>query len=280
MLRAALGLQRSEGGVLVGAAHPLGAAAASGVLPGDVLLAFDGSPIAPDGSVALKGGDRVAFDHLVSLKGEGEEGRLLVLRPREGVRNVVVFPAPVPELVPRHLYDQKDPSYLVLAGLVLLPLSQPFLADAYGDEWASDAPRALVDAAVRGEASRIGQQVVVLGQVLWDEANAGYQSLVGRAVLAVNGLPVLNLRHLRHLLYRESKRSSPFVFLALEGDAVAAIDLQSAAASTDRIMTRHRLPALESLELAEAPSLEELRAWSEAETLKGPLPWLATPVLR
>ena len=43
---------------------------------GDVLLAFDGVPIANDGTVALRRRERVFFDYLVSLKHMGEVARI------------------------------------------------------------------------------------------------------------------------------------------------------------------------------------------------------------
>lgn len=43
-------------------------AAAAVLRPDDVLLAFDGTEIASDGTVAFRTGERIAFSHLISNK--------------------------------------------------------------------------------------------------------------------------------------------------------------------------------------------------------------------
>jgi S1-C subfamily serine protease len=54
-LRQYMRLGPGQTGVLVGTVFPLSAAAAGGLRAGDVLLAFDGVPIANDGSVPFRG---------------------------------------------------------------------------------------------------------------------------------------------------------------------------------------------------------------------------------
>ena len=46
----------------------------------DVLLEVDGEVVANDGTVSFRGWERVAFDHLISLKEPGQEVRLKVRR--------------------------------------------------------------------------------------------------------------------------------------------------------------------------------------------------------
>lgn len=57
----------SAAGVLVRSVNPTSAAAAV-LRPDDVLLAFDGTEIASDGTVAFRTGERIAFSHLISNK--------------------------------------------------------------------------------------------------------------------------------------------------------------------------------------------------------------------
>jgi hypothetical protein len=201
-----------------------------------VLLAYNGVPVAHDGTVALPGSaGRAWFDHLVSLyapsftgpkekspeiiqkkpsrinrRGGSESAfvalpTLRVLRPSTGEElHLSVRPAAVEPLVPPHLHGSPSSFLFGAGGLLFVPLSQPLLAEAYGPDWNAEAPPPLVAAAFQGEASLPGQQVVLLLSVSADPANAGFHSLARRAVLSVGGAPVLNLRHLRSLLARAS----------------------------------------------------------------------------
>lgn len=59
-----LHLQPDQKGVLIRRVEPT--AAVSAVLrPNDVLLAFDGTPIANDGTVPFRSGERISFSYLV-----------------------------------------------------------------------------------------------------------------------------------------------------------------------------------------------------------------------
>eukprot|EP00878_Enallax_costatus_P026753 GHUV01028740.1.p1 GENE.GHUV01028740.1~~GHUV01028740.1.p1 ORF type:complete len:293 (+),score=101.63 GHUV01028740.1:117-995(+) len=105
---------------------------------------------------------------------------------------------PLQTLVPVHKYDQL-PSYFIYAGLVFVPLSQPYLHE-YGDDWMSNSPRRLVDKALNSLMQKPGQQIIVLSQVLVDDINTGYQQFQNLQVLRVNGVEVLNLAHLKQLI--------------------------------------------------------------------------------
>lgn len=83
-LRRALGVDEgSSVGVMVRRVEPT-APAASVLRRGDILLAFDGTQIASDGTVPFRQGERIAFSYLVSQKFVGETVDLLVLRAPKG----------------------------------------------------------------------------------------------------------------------------------------------------------------------------------------------------
>lgn len=71
----------------------------------------------------------------------------------------------------------------MLAGLVFVPLSQPYLHE-YGDDWMSNSPRRLVDKALNSLMQKPGQQILVLSQVLVDDINTGYQQFQNLQVCA------------------------------------------------------------------------------------------------
>lgn len=78
----ALPARRRRAGVLVRRVNPTSHAAAV-LRPDDVLLSFDGTDVACDGTVPFRTGERIAFSYLISQKFVGDEARLEVLREGE-----------------------------------------------------------------------------------------------------------------------------------------------------------------------------------------------------
>ncbi|MEW5297330.1 MAG: hypothetical protein WDW36_000546 [Sanguina aurantia] len=288
-LRRALGMAAGQTGILVNSIAPT-STTASMLHKGDVLLAFDGVTIANDGTVHLRHRERIYFSSLVTQKPSGGTAVLKVLRDGAPLEfNVDVQPND--QLVPVHQYDRL-PSYYIFAGLVFVPLSQPFLHEYGGDggDWASSSPRRLYDKAMHSSLKIPGQQVVVVSQVLADDANTGYQQFQTLQVLRVNGVTVLNLRHLKELVEgagQEQKAlqvpaleavaagsdgngsssapaaadgvpisavvgsgSGAYVRFELEDDRIMVIDKALAVVAQQRILDRYRVPAAESVDLA------------------------------
>jgi len=143
---------------------------------------------------------------------------------------------PLKHLVPIQQYDLL-PRYLIHAGLVFTPLSQPYLHE-YGDDWSPPArrahrarrsprpaplrpsaplpctrgvtlgrcrryntsPRRLCERALFWEQKREGQELVILSQVLQDGTNHGYETLCNLQVLECNGQKVDNPKELEKLI--------------------------------------------------------------------------------
>lgn len=66
-------------------------------------------------------------------------------------------------LVPVHQFD-KLPSYFIFAGLVFVPLTQPYLHE-YGEDWYNTCPRRLCERALRELPTKPGEQIVIISQV-------------------------------------------------------------------------------------------------------------------
>ncbi|KAL2643767.1 hypothetical protein R1flu_011354 [Riccia fluitans] len=229
----------------------------------DVLLAFDGSPIANDGTVHFRNRERISFDHLVSIKKAGEKARLTILRDGKTL-DVHVKLAPLRPLVPIHQFDRL-PSYFIFAGLVFTPLTQPYLHE-YGDDWYNTSPRRLCNRALTATLEKPGEQLVILSQVLMDEINAGYERLAELQVLKVNGVEVHNLRHLTELV--ESCTSSSLRF-DLDDGRVVVLNFQNAKEASLRILQRHRIPSHISLDLLQ-PSTPDLEEWEVPQQVDTP----------
>ena len=77
------------------------------------------------------------------------------------------------QLVPVHQFD-KLPSYYIFAGLVFIPLTQPYLHE-YGEDWYNASPRHLCERALRELPKKAGEQLVILSQV-WKLFPVEYRS--------------------------------------------------------------------------------------------------------
>ena len=133
-------LDGEDGGVLISKLGP--DAVCEGVLrEGDVLLAVDGHPIGPDGTVPLPEAPsvRVGMRHCVQRVPLGTTIEYVVLRDDERLQLHVQSSTRKPRLLPPRLPVPR-PEWLVLGGLVFTPLLPDYeglvpkskLQDVYG----------------------------------------------------------------------------------------------------------------------------------------------------
>ncbi|XP_042500881.1 protease Do-like 10, mitochondrial isoform X5 [Macadamia integrifolia] len=236
-------------GVLISKINPL-ADAYRVLKKDDIILAFDGVPIANDGTVPFRNRERIAFDHLVSMKKPNETAEVRVLR--DGVENEFsITLQPLQPLVPVHQFDRL-PSYFIFAGLVFIPLTQPFLHE-YGEDWYNTSPRRLCESALRELPKMAGEQLVILSQLLMDDINAGYERLAELQVKKVNDVEVKNLKHLRQLVDGCGEGSLRF---DLDDERVIVLNYQLAKVATSRILKRHRIPSAMSNDLIDKHEVE------------------------
>ncbi|RZC47913.1 hypothetical protein C5167_040850 [Papaver somniferum] len=241
-------------GVLVSKINPLSDAYKM-LKKDDIVLAFDSVPIANDGTVAFRNRERITFDHLVSMKKPNETAIVRVLR--DGVeQDISVTLRPLQPLVPVHQFD-KLPSYVIFAGLVFIPLTQPYLHE-YGEDWYNTSPRRLCEHALRELPNKAGEQLVILAQVLMDDINAGYERLAELQVKKVNGVEVENLKHLCRLVEECKEESLRF---DLDDERVVVLNYESAKVATSRILKRHRIPSAMSTDLID----EQVTTGSQVE---------------
>ncbi|KAK1557684.1 hypothetical protein Q3G72_029544 [Acer saccharum] len=216
----------------------------------DIVLAFDGVPIANDGTVPFRNRERITFDHLVSMKKPNEKALVKVLRDGK-VHEFNITLRPLQPLVPVHQFDML-PSYYIFAGLVFIPLTQPYLHE-YGEDWYNTSPRRLCERALRELPKRAGQQFVILSQVLMDDINTGYERLAELQVKKVNGVEIENLKHLCQQVENCSLENLRF---DLDDDRVVVLDYKKAKIATSRILKRHIIPSAMSGDLIGEQKLE------------------------
>ncbi|KAG2424070.1 hypothetical protein HYH02_015249 [Chlamydomonas schloesseri] len=251
---AGAGVQGGMGhkGVLVRGVNPTSAAAAV-LRPDDVLLAFDGTAISNDGTVPFRTGERISFSYLVTNKFVGDTARLEVLRGGQRLELQVALSKPA-ALVPPHLAN-RDPSYLLVGGLVFTAASEPYLQSEYGAEYGSDAPVKLLDRLYHGFPAAPGEEVVVLSQVLACDATLGYEDVYNVQLLRLNGTAVTNLRQLAGLVdgalaaERATPGSGGFLRFDLEYNEVVVVEARDVLEATAQVMRSHSIPHTMSADL-------------------------------
>ncbi|XP_014510280.1 protease Do-like 10, mitochondrial [Vigna radiata var. radiata] len=209
----------------------------------DIILSFDGVLLANDGTVPFRNRERITFDHLVSMKKPNEKAIVRVLRDGQEHELSIIL-QPIQPLVPVHQFD-KLPSYYIFAGLVFVPLTQPYLHE-YGEDWYNTSPRRLCERALRELPKKANQQLVILSQVLMDDINAGYERLAELQVLKVNGTEIDNLKHLRQLV---QSCNAEFLRIDLDDERVIVLNYEMAKRATSSILKRHRIPSSVSIDL-------------------------------
>ncbi|KAK9141420.1 hypothetical protein Scep_011101 [Stephania cephalantha] len=202
-------------GVLVTKINPLSDAYTK-LNKDDIILAFDGVPIANDGTVPFRNRERITFDHLVSMKKPNETARVTVLRDG-AVREFIII------------------------------LRPPYLHE-YGDDWYNTSPRRLCEFALRELPNKAGEQMVIVSQVLMDDVSAGYERLAELQVKKVDGVKVENLKHLCQLVENCRKTNLRF---DLDDERVIVLNYEEAKVATSRILKRHRIPSAMSSDLIE-----------------------------
>ncbi|TYG39352.1 hypothetical protein ES288_D12G009800v1 [Gossypium darwinii] len=152
-------------------------------------------------------------------------------------------------LVPYHI-DGGQPSYLIIAGLVFTPLSEPLI-----EEECEESIGLKLLAKARYSLARFKEeQIVILSQVLANEVNIGYEDMSNQQVLKFNGTRIKNIRHLAHLVACCQDKYLVFEF---EDNYLAVLEREAAMATSSRILKDYGIPSERSDDLLE-PYVESL----------------------
>ncbi len=203
----------------------------------DILLELDGVPIGNDGTIQLPGTHdlvRVTFSYLVYRAARGHPLKLTVLRNHEK-KEFTVPAMPQPELLLVCKQPLPKPSYLIVGGLVFVPLMSPYEALI---------PRRKLDAVLK-QPSFDGQQIVCLLMILRAEVNVGYEEQVGQ-LASLNGEEVKSLRGLKEQV--EAITEGPMCFRLDSGEMIV-MDAGKCWASEADIFRNHRITSRASHDL-------------------------------
>ncbi|CAJ2629198.1 protease Do-like 2, chloroplastic [Trifolium pratense] len=191
-LRACLKIQSNEG-VLVRRVEPT--SDAKNVLKeGDVIVSFDDLRVGCEGTVPFRSNERIAFHYLISQKFAGDTAELGIIRAGTSMKVKVIL-NPRVNLVPFHI-DEGQPSYLIIAGLVFTPLSEPYIEEEHED---TIGLKLLAKARYSFPKFK-GEQIVILSQVMANNYNIGYEDMSNMQVIKFNGVRIKNIQHLAHLI--------------------------------------------------------------------------------
>ncbi|XP_042517485.1 protease Do-like 2, chloroplastic isoform X5 [Macadamia integrifolia] len=259
-LRACLKVQSNEG-VLVRRVEPT--SDANNVLKeGDVIVSFNDVHVGSEGTVPFRSTERIAFRYLISQKFAGDVAELGIIRKGTFMKVQTVL-NPRVHLVPYHI-DGGQPSYLIIAGLVFTPLSEPLIAEECED---TIGLKLLVKARY-SLAKFKGEQIVILSQVLANEVNIGYEDMSNQQVLKFNGTPIKNIRHLAYLV--DSCKDKYLVF-EFEDNFLAVLEREAATVATPCILKGYGIPSERSSDLLE-PYLDSSECDQETNRAIGDSP--------
>jgi S1-C subfamily serine protease len=194
-MRKALGLPNDGIGVLLTNVVPT--SSADGLLKsGDVLISLDGKPIDSAGMVLIDG-EKVNLNEIVERKFAGD--KVAARFKRDGGWNDVEI-----ELKPLHwsrmyaIEYEKDPRYLVFAGLVFQPLDTNLFAASKFDDITL---RRLYSDYVPKGLFQEHKDIVVLTRIENDPVTSQITGFDGLAVEKINGVEVHDLAQANELLH-------------------------------------------------------------------------------
>lgn len=251
-IRERYSLEEAEGGVLVTKVFPR--SPAENVLrAGDVLLKIDRFPIANDGTVEFRPGERTSLEYSAQRRQIGEGVQVEFQRDGKSRQGEFTLTQPWNQsyLVPRMTYEV-PPSYFIIGGVVFSPVTTNLLL-----EWESieKAPREIA-AYYFADPDSERRQVITVIQILPDEVNVGYDHFIYTVVDTVNGKKIGDMKELVQAF--ESCKDDFYSIVNEQGRSVV-LDRREVGERNEHILKCYRIPADRSDDLmseipAAAPS--------------------------
>jgi S1-C subfamily serine protease len=241
-MRKALGLPNNGLGVLVTNVVPQ--SSVDGVLqPGDVLMALDGLDVDSAGMVLLDG-EKVNLNEIVERKFAGDVVKIRFIRDG-GWNDVEAELKPLRWSRMYAIQYEKNPRYLVFAGLVFQPLDTNLFATVKFDD--VTVRRLYTDYVPKGLFQK-HEDIVVLTRVESDPVTSQLGSFTGYAVDKINGTEVRDLAHAHQLLYPEGDLPEFFVIELFGANRPVVIPSSSIADANKRVQQNYGITRLSNLE--------------------------------
>ncbi|GAA5484685.1 S1C family serine protease [Haloferula sargassicola] len=240
-MRKALQLPADGNGVLVRNVIPEGTC--DGILKaGDLLVEIDGHPIDSAGQILIDGA-KVEFSEIVERKFAGNKVQLR-FRSDGAWHDQDVTLKPLTQNQMYAIQYEKQPRYLVFAGLVFQPLDTNLFATEKFDNY--QVRRLYQDYLSEGIFLE-RQDIVVMTQLLNDTINSRLDEFQGMAVDKINGTPVTSLDQANELLNGEPEDGF-HVIEFLGGKRPLVIPAAEVAAANERIQRTYEIDQLVNLQ--------------------------------
>ncbi|KAF8820356.1 hypothetical protein IE077_003265 [Cardiosporidium cionae] len=167
-----------------------------GLQRGDIIVEIDGVNVAQDGTIRLRGIERVSLDYLLIGKYFGEYIPCTVIREKK-VQAIKIPLETSNFVIPKQTSDEK-PRYLICGGLVFVPLTRRYILDRkIGRNRLRTA--VMIEDYSNVYQTKDLQELVVLSRILPSHISIGYH---GQNLLlkSVNGQTIKSLQHLQDTL--------------------------------------------------------------------------------
>ncbi|HPS58726.1 MAG TPA: serine protease [Spirochaetota bacterium] len=212
----------------------------------DIVLSIDGVPVANDGTVEFRKGERTSLNYVVQKKHINDYAVMTILR-KGAVRDVRVrltVNMNSTRLVPFEQYDVK-PAYYISGGLVFSPLTKNYLLE-WGRQWFFSAPTKLLYYYQNEVRKEDRKEVILLVKVLADEINLGYHDLENLVIVKVNDRRVSTMSDVVKA-FEENKGT----YHVIEDDTGVKIIIRREAAEkfSQRILDTYRIDSDRSADL-------------------------------
>ncbi len=237
--RSYLKLDNTQNGIYVKAVF-YGSSMWGTLKKGDVLLTFDGVPIAKDGTVEFVNNDRISLSYLLTKYQIGDKVKISFIRDGKKNEKTITLKMDTP-LVPGPQYDMR-PGYFIFGGLVFMVESSNYLRT-----WEEDgAPTELKFFRKLGLKRKNYSQLIILAKVLAHDINQGYQSMTDLIVTHVNGKRIGCLKDLADAF--KLPVAGYHTVRSYTGEVIV-LDAKKVKKATEEILTRYGIERDRSLGL-------------------------------
>jgi len=251
ILREYMKIKHDETGILINDVNKFGSA--EGILKKmDIITHINDKKIDNNGTVALRDvilegdpnignvdsellwtGEVVLYISLISIKSPGDELKLRVIRDKK-VQEISLKVYPKKFLVPILEYQMK-PSYLIVGGLVFIPLSRmAYLEKEVEQEYTAH----LVEIVEKQVLSIINEQIIILSQVFINEMTEDYHSN-NQILKSLNDIKIVNLEHLHNIVQKELKASDYLRFEFKDTTRIMILNCSDVKKKQDKIISEN-----------------------------------------
>lgn len=216
------------------------------LLVNDVILSIDGVPIANDGTVEFRKGERTSFGYLIQKKFINDFIPVKIMRNKEikDLQIKLTVPMNSTRLVPFEQYDF-PPTYYINGGLVFVPFTKNYLFE-WGNQWFFSAPNKLLYYYQNERRTDDRKQVILLTKVLADEINLGYHELENLVIVNVNGRKVSTMQDLVRAF---EENTGTYHIIEDDMGMKVIINKEAADKYKSRILERYRIDSDRSVDL-------------------------------